>query len=318
MGMITRPAMVNPPIMIGTGFPPPAIGVLMRTTDEIEEELLQLSFEMPQPCALSLNITKERLENLCVRRFLVDARRADHTIRWELIGRGGDPPDFKVSCPAGELGLELTQLTSSSRRRGHAEFRRVRARLLEEGPEGFERIRGHMVYFWVIPDERPDGLAKQSEHAAIVEALRSYSPVPSPIADISKPMPDSFAFNGTGQATAWQFQATPWQGAPSALYSLMGFDIGLCIVSSHTARDSREEVARVIASHDRPGSDVLVIQVGAPDLNGFTYPTDAVIMKLGVPLLQARPVTTQYIDRVVIHYWADGSINDLPLLDAAA
>jgi hypothetical protein len=124
-------------------------------------------------------------------------------------------------------------------------------------------------------------------------------------------LPEIMPELGIGQAAPWRFLAVPWKGPTSALSALLGFDIGICIETIHTAREAREEIMRLISDHDTGKSEVLCIQVGSPDHNGLTYPTDEVIMDLGMGLLSADVVPTTHLKRIVVHNWARGEVHDV-------
>jgi hypothetical protein len=296
-------------ILGGGGFPPLAVAALVRTDDDPPEDMVLLSLEVPLACALPPSITKERLEQLCMERLIADLSLQDPQESWAVLGRGADPPDFRVQIGTQDVGVELTAFTSQARRRGHAEFRRVRADLLAAGPLGFQHLRGNLVYFWADTDERPDSVVQSRDRSGILEGLRSFRPIVNPIGDDpGKPFPQVLPDLGTGNARPWQYLAVPWEGWHSALSALLGFDIGVCIQSSHSFRDAHEEVARLIASHDTAGCDILVVQVGAPDRYSLTYPTDEVIIDLAIDEMRRTGVHAAHVQRVLVHYWRRGEV----------
>lgn len=298
----------------GQGFPPPAIAALVHTTDDVPEDIILLSLEVPTVCSLPADVDKERLEEIHAQRLVSDIVRTDPKADWQLLGPGGDPPDYMVRVGQEELGLELTVFTAQDRRRGHAEFRRVRASLLDAGPLGFEHLRGHLVYFWVDTSERPGGVAQAVDRSEIVEGLRDFLPIENPLGDDPNEFfPDVMPDLGVGTADPWRYLAVPWNGPQSAAYALLGFDIGLCLESSHSATQARKELTRVItsAAHDSDGCDVLAVQVGAPDRNGLIYPTDEVIVDLAVGEMAKTPLPLRHIRRVLIHYWRRGEVVEL-------
>lgn len=298
----------------GMGFPPPAFAIRFWTADERKEERLLLSLEIPQHCPMPSNLSKTRLERLHVERFFSDRHAENPGESWDLIGPGEDPPDFQVGFNGEDVGLEHTRFTSASRRIGHDQFRRIRSALIEHGPVGFRHLRGHLVYFWCAPEERPGNLPRPGDADAIIESLEEYRIPPSPIDDnLEVPVPVVLPDLGVGGAAPWSFLAVPLLNQPSGFQSLLGFDVGVCLMTEHSAPEAVEEFLRLVTGHDRPGSNVLLVSVGSPDSEGWTYPTDQAIVDLALsPLLQCG-IETFHIDRVFVHLWAGGRVVEIPV-----
>jgi hypothetical protein len=295
----------------GRGFPPPALGALVRTTDDFPEDVLLLSMEVPIQ-SLQKDVTKDELERACLARLISDLA-ARRIASWSVVGRGADPPDFIVNDNGNELGVELTSYTSAQRRQAHAEFRRVRADLLRVGPAKFEHLSGHLLYYWSHESLRPGSLVHRSDRSSIVDGLSVYRIAPpvlgSPAEPFRQVLPDPHA----GNAEPWRYLATRWEGPPSEFFKIMGFDIGLCIESAHTATGATKELARLISIHDKHGCDTLVVQVGAPDTAGMTYATDEVIAELAIGQLRTNGVVAKHISTVLIHFWRNGSFISVPV-----
>jgi hypothetical protein len=92
-------------VLGGEGFPPPAVAALVRTTDDVPEDLVLLSLEAPTACSLPAGVDKKRLEGFHAERLLSDVMRQDFEADWHLVGPGADPPDFRVRISGEEIGL---------------------------------------------------------------------------------------------------------------------------------------------------------------------------------------------------------------------
>lgn len=306
-GTLTHVSFYNEP---GT-FPPPAIGARVRPLATPDEELLALSFETPLQRPSPGGASKAALENFYIRKFLdalTDINANDYP--WSVVRAGSDPPDFVATDGEKEFGIELTQFTSEKRRVAHAEFRMLRDSLLKLPAEHFAKLRGHLAYFWA--DHEHDGRIARKERKTIIRLLENYVPVANPFPQLtSGNMPVAVPAPMPGSLPPWRVLAVRKQGNPhSALFESLGFDLGLCLLTTHSTTEAKSEMHRLISTHDKPGCDVLVIQVGAPDRDGLVYPADDEIVRLALSRLAVRKVETKHIKRVFVHIWSDNSITE--------
>jgi hypothetical protein len=297
---------------------PLALGVA-GTTDR-SEPAVWLSLEQPvawmRPDA---RLDKAFVEFAHLQRFAADARLASGADPYTAIEQNQtDPPDFFAWQEDGaRVGVELAAFSIEERRQAQALFGVLKKRLIDQ-----QRHRtGHLAGTCVVvrfgegqnPNTRPPRTTDEAAADELIEALVTYRPdverlrvdladggpvqLP-PLGDITTPR----------QAT---FFAMPLLNAsPTGLFhTLTGFEIALSYTTCHTAATVGETLDRLVQDHDKPGVDVLVLSVGAPDRNGAMYPLEQFLSDLY--LTHPRVLTTNNIARVIMHRWGTGDAFDL-------
>jgi hypothetical protein len=275
-----------------------------------------ISYEWPVPYFNAISLMgKAALESLHVARFQADAQLATGELPFTLSGRGAEPPDFLVNFGRGEVGLECTALTDLRRRRVEGLFSRIRARLLREPRESWQRIAGHVIVAWFVdedsltPDQLPHKGTDLPAIDALVEKLRGLTPgeagqaVGQPSDYIRELQEMGVVSSGYGCL----FYALPMHEATPAteFFARTGFEFACLYESLHTATTIVSELDRLVRQHDRAGVDVLLITVAGPRRDGLFHPSE---MVLGNTFIQsdlpiARP---RYIRRVLLHLFPIG------------
>lgn len=79
-----------------------------------------------------------------------------------------------------------------------------------------------------------------------------------------------------------------------------------------TASDAVALVQRLVAQHDKPEIDHLIIHAGAPDADGWSYPAEEL---LGGFVIDQSDLCVQaeYLDQVTLHVWQPAVIATVPL-----
>jgi hypothetical protein len=261
-------------------------------------------------------IDKESLERLHLDRYQTDVVVAGGT-PYARATRGADPPDFSVTDVAGAtFGLECTQLTLSRRRLATAAFDVIRQAIAQEPRSRFLHLAGWHLYMWFRSDAAialglPPRPADRPAIEAILAALDAYRPghdVP-----LATELPDSMpAITFAGTTDGARFYAVPMINALplSLFFAATGFELGLAYSTTHTAQDGWDEIMRLVADHDRPGVDHLLVSVGAPNSKGMSYLAECFLLDfmLAQPHVLTPPV---HIRRISVHSWPSGSIVEL-------
>lgn len=91
-----------------------------------------------------------------------------------------------------------------------------------------------------------------------------------------------------------------------------GFSCDLNMASVVTQGDVRSEFLRAVHKHDAPHVDELLLTVGGPDRDGYTYPSEEMFGALLASEMDLS-IEAQHIRRVTVHTWGSGSIIDFPV-----
>ncbi len=108
------------------------------------------------------------------------------------------------------------------------------------------------------------------------------------------------------------FYAMPMQRAvPSSLFYLRtGFEIGMAYSTTDNAHAIWQELIRVVREHDHHMIDYLLITVGGPDRDGFTFPAESYLteaaLQMPEPLKDLR-----HLSRVSLHFWTTDLVVEL-------
>lgn len=277
---------------------------------------VKVVFEWPLPhwTVVGGRLPKGEVERLHLQRYNTDRLYIDKELPYANVMPGSNPPDFTAELADGtEVGIDVTQLTVSSRISAQARFERIQAAVLERAGGEFSRLRGHFLYVWFTdpsgdasPHDDPEGIDD------VVDALADYvpdtswaaTPMPPPYVKVD---PDVQLLSGGCRFYAVQLRdAVP----ASRFYEATGFELVLAYQSSDTLASPWRELWRLVKKHDKPKIQHLLLTVGGPKANGVAFPSEALIFdaaleKLGHPILEPAP---SHLKKVLIHTWWDGRI----------
>ncbi len=252
---------------------PSLLGLVGRAASG--EPLLIIGYEWPIPWArVTTSLTKRELEWVQLERFRTDYVFALHALPFGQVSDGLDPPDFVAATESGPQGFECTSFVIPERREALNLFGRIRAALVGRPQTDLNHLRGFIIYLWFGPPGAIDRPFRRSDDQAadeLVRALLEYRPDPDRMKVAAPPFPERAPDPGAvTTASGASFYAIPLTlAAPGTmLFALQGFELGLAFSTEHTAEHAWEELARLIAGHDRPGVDWLLISVGAPNRLG--------------------------------------------------
>ncbi|MET8758526.1 hypothetical protein [Lentzea sp. NPDC004782] len=310
--ILIRPSpWVGPTGMGAKGFRPETSEPVLLIAEDTP-----LQFSIPDG-----RFSKESLERLHVLRFNADQRMATGQALGEELRQGANPPDLECVSGSNSFGIECTQLGAPGRREVNAFFRSVREALEAAPMHYFGGLLGASVQISFGDSSRDIGRPfRRTDFAsaeALIEAMNGYR---LNIDDFkSDELPSDRLPSGPlllgevpGRDTYSRVYANPLlNGAPdSYFYSVRGFEVVLGYASGYTKTDAEVEVRRLVDQHDKPGVDVLLIAVGAPDRAGLSYPSDTMFgtfyLECGDPITKPK-----HIDRVVMHLWDSGEVWDI-------
>ncbi len=297
-------------------LPPPLHGMIGHDTETKESRILITSETPIHAIPWYSSVTKEKLEEIHLEKFGTDFCLARGIFPYHNARRSDEPPDFIVDGEdKKEIKLDCTQFAVSARRQAHALFTAVRTALFEAPPNHYEHLRGLMVSVWASGKRGFNDLPPRSpERKAFLEALRNYRFNPEAgittglgPAPIVAPQLDLHSTDG-----GWHFLATPiGVSVPaSPFFCRNGFELAFHYPTDHRAKELWGELARLITKHDKPEIDELLVTVGAPDYNGFIYPSELVLYDF---MLENFNITLalRHIKRLFIHSWETGRIIQL-------
>jgi hypothetical protein len=266
---------------------------------------LTIGFEWPfTPHGVSSDLTKPMAEMLQLQLYVQDWWEGRGSPPFVLIEQG-DRPDFRVRTLRGDLGIDMSRLTSEERRRAQHLFSYVRSSIRED-PESFTHLRGHVVAMWFSAGDVPaTGLpparADQATRDLMLRHLRALNPTA-----VASHVQAVTGLNGAGTSFTLMRGLSPGTG----FFDACGFELALAYSTQHRAADVWDEIGRVSVQHDYEGADRLVISVGAPAAP-FGEATPADYLLWGVAERSARwPAAPklEHLQIVDVHDWWLGSI----------
>lgn len=264
-------------------------------------------------------LTKRELERVHLEKYRLDMLIATGVLPFDGVTEGGNPPDFIVTTPWREEGIECAAFALQKRRDAYGLFDRFRARLLEARQrEGLPHLADCVISVWFgsgggLPPKTHD----QATVDQLVEMLRearidragvsalsqriAREGFPESLADESVPI---FSAGEAGGACIAPVEPNSLQG-PYA--QAAGFDVGLSMSLTVTRSDVQTELERIVEKHDKPGVDRLLISVGAPDRGGLIFPSESLV----IDQLAPAPVTIKHIRVVTMHTFLTGGVREL-------
>lgn len=268
------------------------------------EAALVVMYEWPVSWVAAVqDLPKYDREWLCLRRFSADQALAGGGHAFGEIRPGGDPPDCSVVTDDGLLGVESTALAVEDRRGAYALFRNLRRQIMMQDPRLFAKLARQMVYIWFGDEagtriERP---FRKSDDGYAPEPQRMWHPGgPAPAQLPELPIADT-----AGHA---KFYAVPFAGAApsSMMFTVHGFELGMAYTSLITTSAAWQVVQKLVDDHDKPGVDVLLITVGAPDQRGDVYPAEEGLAGFLLDNPGALSRKPDHIKTVWLHSWTTG------------
>jgi hypothetical protein len=279
--------------------------------------LLGINFEWPLSWLHDAQpLSKRDREAIHLRRFATDHLVATGSLACGRIGQGDDPPDFIVETADGLANLDCTAFTVAERREVVALFTEVRRRIAAAPHPQFAHLAGYTIYIWFREEGQPARPFRRNDHAAadeLMEALANYRPDPRQLqvatGRLPEQAPDLGAVTTLAGAT---FYAVPFTNAApgTGFYAWTGFELGLAYTTWHDPPNAWGEIDRLVAAHDQPKLDWLLISVGAPNQHGQLFPSEEALMRFLLNHPQPLP-TPQHISRVTLHSWQTGEAVEL-------
>jgi hypothetical protein len=279
-----------------------------------------LGFEAPTQIDLGMpRLSKEDLEQVHLEKYQRDAAAATGVTPFQNVKRGTNPPDFVVTTPSGEEGIECAAFALRKRRDGFALFDRFRARLLQAArSEPFPHLADCTVTVRFgdgtdLPPKAQDQITVERFIEVLRQARVDRAAVAGASAQFSGSEPPprlpEGLFRTFSVGKAGEVQADPV--APNSLHGEFaretGFDVHLNMSLPVTRSEVQAEFERILRKHDHPGVDRLLISLSAPDRAGLAFPNESLV----VDQLPPNPVTTDHIRIVTIHNYLTGEVRDV-------
>ncbi|MBM7081227.1 hypothetical protein [Micromonospora humidisoli] len=288
-----------------------------KGTDIRGAEKLTLVYESPLAwIRTTARIGKFEHELLHMQRFATDHKIATGEELYEAIVEGGDPPDLLAHHRGGRFGWELTAFTVSQRRQAQALFFKVASEVAQQQRHRVGHLSGFQVYMWFGAAEDVASLPfrdhDSAAHDRLIEALVAFRPDrQSSLFEGDAPplVLDTSSIVRTVDDVS--FYAMPLMGsAPaSGLYAMTGMNLGLAFQSDHDISDEWARLQAHVSRKDEPGTDGLLISVGAPDRMGRCFLSEELLA--GEMLQSPRPITASHLSTVILHFWSTGRAFEL-------
>lgn len=295
--------------------PPPFSGIDAVRQATGEAVLVVVSETPLHLCPWLSPVGKEELEQLHLERFATDWALARGERPYQGLARGGDPPDFTAQAPSGARQIDCVQFALESRRVVHGLFAGVRAALSAADPNLFAHLRGLLVHVWARTARGDLELPLRAPmRREFIEALAAYRWQPEMGAVVGAALPPQMPPLGVeSTAAGWQFYGTPLQVAvpASPFFGRMGFELAFAYSTEHTPEAGWAELARVVAQHDKPTVDELVLTVGGPDRAGYVYPSEEAVFDHILAHASAGALAATHVGRAFAHSWGTGRIVQL-------
>jgi hypothetical protein len=90
----------------------------------------------------------------------------------------------------------------------------------------------------------------------------------------------------------------------TAFFGTMGFEIVPCLPTKISRTDAWSQLLSLVTRHDRPGSAYLVVSVGAPVGDGWSFPSDDVLaFQIVEAARTGRGIVAEHVEEVFVHVW---------------
>ncbi len=303
----------------------------------IGEKFIQLGADTGRVVpGLPTPMSQQDIEHLHLYRYRDDYVGQRGTLPFQSARPGSNPPDFVITGENGDTwALDCAVFADPSRRMAADMMRIFREKLrLSAGKRDFSRIRGCevSVHFSESMDALPP---KQKDREAIIESLldametcsydrEAWIRLNAEIAEDPDqrmlgewPKNDFSLENGSGF-----YVNLIYPDAESRSMSLgLGFEVRLHMQSLYFVSGLFARLNKLVADHDDPKNQHLLITAGGPDEHARYYPDEEVTAWFLLnehPDLRpgAKGLKVNHLRRVTIHSWGSKTIVDLPLTAA--
>jgi hypothetical protein len=292
-------------------------GVFLGTTGENGTRQYQMVFDMRSKIAEPF-ASKELLERAQLEKYRLDYLLHFGFVPFEAVERGGEPPDFIVKRTGGEWRIDCAALALQSRRLAESLFSRL-IRRLAQGGSAWRNLAGcDVLISFNSPGHLPPAKNDISIDEEIETALTSMVVDHERLAQLSKKIAaegfpkqwpsdvkiatikhDSF-FIVANPLPAWcprnQFETS------------LGFRRSLQYPI--VLKEITSEIMRMVSQHDNSATQHLILSIGGPNLEGFSYPAESLLEKI----LEDSPiqlVEAHYLEQVTAHVWNTGKLIEI-------
>jgi hypothetical protein len=269
--------------------------------------LALITNEYPEP--IRFRREKETGEEHHLERFRADYRHATRTDPFDGFRRGPDPPDFLVSRGTDEVGLDVTQMVLRQRVEAHEGLQELRQAALMCGRKVFRRLHGYILQVSLV--DRSGNWKPMIEKT--LDAFALLDPRPRRT-DVWHPDLSSGAETivRIGDDEGWATAGPLREALAASFYGVMGFDIAQAFPTLVSATEAWELLQTLVARHDKPGNEELLVSCGAPVGGGFAFPSDIVTGSLVIDEADAGSILqAAYVKKVYLHSWLVRSIHVL-------
>lgn len=289
------------------GIPLAAIADVPVPSDDHRRGLC-VPFEYPLPIELPAN--KPGREWIQFANARADLRRSKSDVFEGRVRFGSDPPDLVLEN-ATRYAVELAQFTHGERRLALALMQGVRGALRMHDPSRFAHLAGHLV---MIGFDTPRGLPPRTvDHGDIASVVSKLEHLTMQSGEASAGnMRDGFVVSlvnsPLGERNIAAFPVVPVPD--TELGRSHGFDLAASYTTTTTARDTEQELARIVAAHDREGNDILLLSAGSPAASGLCLLADEIAVEPQLLECMTFPAP-RHLKRIILHRWAFGDVYEL-------
>jgi len=263
-------------------------------------------------------MSKLLLERLHIEKYRFDVLARTGQLPFDTVTRGADPPDFRVQYEDHFVGLDASVVALPQRRSAYRLFDLFLERIREDGRD-YSSLKGTLVAVWFgggsgMPPRRTD-LQLTQELAAMLSKTTIDRVLMRKVAeDISKTgFPRTFPpgypiFQFPDNEGGFVVSELEQTSSNNEFLGKMGLD---CVLQTAVVVDGplvMSEVLRLIEQHDKPEIDWLILTIGGPDVDGWSYPGEDVMFEL---VSSADLVIAFHLKRVTVHRWSTGECTEL-------
>ncbi|TLH58312.1 hypothetical protein [Mycolicibacterium phocaicum] len=307
---------------------------LIATAAETGEKFIQVGAETAYKVpGFPHCMSKSEMEAHHLDRYRHDYLTQRGAFPFDSVVIGNDPPDFVVTGPDGEWGLDCVVFADSSRRRAAAMMRRFRRSLQQSvGSRNFTGIQGCQlaVRFSDSMDALPP---KVSDQDAVIESLldamatcrydrEAWAQLNAEIADdpdrLLRHWPDLGDQVSLPNGAGFYANVICSESESHLLPSGLGFEIALDMHTCDLVSELLVRLTKLVTDHDKPCNQQLLITAGGPDKDACCYPEEETTARF---LLEENPdfqpggkgLEVKHLRQIAIHSWSSQTIVDLPL-----
>jgi hypothetical protein len=269
-------------------------------------------------------LPKPLLERLHLEKFRIDwlVQRAE--LPFDAIERGTDPPDFRAG-DAPQVGLDLSALTISQQRLAYHLFDTFLEQVVAVRPP-LDNLTGTHIRVWFdfgsgLPPKRTD----KEIATRLIETLRTVRLnrsrlaqfyMDSAIHGLPPQFPDWYPIYHLPDKEAGFEVCLVQPGAPmSPERHRCGFDCTLHMSMFIDTQFVHNEIRRLVDKHDKNVVQWLLLSLGGPDLQGWSYPAEEVMFNLVAR--SPAPVSVANLRRITLHRWWTGESVEIPVTHSA-